>query len=127
MWLKLNRFTATLAGVCALSCSAEYIAHKSFPSPNGSTILDVSTELQGANDPDPFWQHVSLRSASVEGPVVPGNVAVFSAGGELMVTWKSDAKVEIVVPQRLLGTSLELPEPTLVNGVAVTFELGALR
>jgi len=37
-----------------------------FVSPDGSNIIDVVSEDQGANDPDPFWQHVSLRSVSVK-------------------------------------------------------------
>ena len=56
-----------------LSCK-EYEDTISYPSPDGKFIIDITTELQVSNDPDPFWQHVSLRSDSINEPILPGNL-----------------------------------------------------
>lgn len=75
----MHRFiTFGLALLLITACSADYYDHVSSASPDGSFVVDITGEMQGANDPDPIWQHVSLRPSEGEKKILPGNVAIYS-------------------------------------------------
>ena len=48
----------------------------SFPSPDGQHVLQIVTELQAANDPAPWWQHVTVRKPGSK-PSTRGSIASF--------------------------------------------------
>jgi hypothetical protein len=83
-------------------------------------VVQVVTELQAANDPTPWWQHVSLRKPG-SSPSIRGSIATFEGRGSLDVTWTSPTDVRVVVPQELLRTS-KLPPALTRDGVTVHFQ-----
>jgi hypothetical protein len=102
-------------------CGADYYGHMIFVSPDGSNIMDVVSEDQGANDPDPFWQHVSLRSVSVKKPVLPGNVLVCSCYSRPEVTWQDNKNATIKITG-MVGQHFRLhPPPATIRLGAVNF------
>jgi hypothetical protein len=93
---RIRSLTLLLVVGC-LGCGASYHDYSTVPSPDGLRIVDVVTEDQGANDPDPIWQHVSIRRPTDLKPVLPGNVMVCSCYSRPEVTWLDNSTVSIVI------------------------------
>lgn len=93
------------------------------PSPDGLRIVDVVTEDQGANDPDPIWQHVSIRRPTDLKPVLPGNVMVCSCYSRPEVTWLDNSTVSIVIGGTV-GESFRLhPPPKFIETGGISFSV----
>jgi len=108
------------------ACAPEYTGHISSTSPDGKNIIDVTEEMQAANDPDVFWQHVSVRSASVAKPIVPGNVAVYSCHSHPVITWESNTEARLEINMSDVGQSFKAPpKPKSINGVSIIFTINA--
>jgi hypothetical protein len=102
------------------SCDSSIEGVRSFPSPDGQHVIQVITELQAANDPAPWWQHVVLRKPSSK-PNLRGSIARFEGREPLEVTWIDPAEVHVVVPAALLQHS-QLPSITTRDGVKIDFQ-----
>lgn len=110
--------------VAVFTSCADYQGYVSHISPDGKHVIDITTEIQAANDPDVFWQHVSVRPATTEKPIVPGNVAVYSCYSPPVVTWKNNTEAELEIELARVGASFYgPPKPKSVNGVHIVFKL----
>jgi hypothetical protein len=101
------------------SCDSSIEGVRSFPSPDGQHVIQVITELQAANDPAPWWQHVALRKP-ISKPSLRGSIARFEGREPLDVTWVDSTEVRVVVPAALLQHS-QLPSSTTRDGVKIEF------
>jgi hypothetical protein len=102
------------------SCDSSIEGVRSFPSPDGQLVIQVLTELQAANDPAPWWQHVVLRKPNSK-PSLRGSIAKFEGREPLNVTWVQSTEVRVVVPGALLQHS-QLPSTTTRNSVKIEFQ-----
>lgn len=111
-----------LACLILCSCSREYVDHATSISPDGRHIIDITREIQAANDPDVFWQHISIRPATNRKAVTPGNVAIYSCHSKPVVTWKSSSEVQLSINKSDAGNSFdELPKSKIINSVSIVF------
>ncbi len=92
-------------GTCFLlvSCDSSVTDSKSYASPDGTRIVTVSQELQGANDPAPWWTHVSLREKRDQSAMVPGNLLKLEGRGAVTAAWRGDQEVTIFVDDALFS------------------------
>jgi hypothetical protein len=118
--LAVKRTLLVTAIALLASCDSSIEGVRSFPSPDGQHVIQVITELQAANDPAPWWQHVVLRKSSSR-PSLRGSIARFEGREPLEVTWVDPAEVHVVVPVALLQQS-QLPSSTTRDGVKIEFQ-----
>jgi hypothetical protein len=115
-------------GTCLLllaSCDSSITGSKSYSSPNGKRIITVVEELQGANDPAPWWTHVSLRENGDKLNQIPGNILKLDGRGSVTATWNSDRDVTIFIDETLF---LQVPAtPTEKHGVKISFRRASTR
>lgn len=76
-------------------CGPEWKESAIFPSPDGKYVVVVTEELQGANDPEPWWQHISLYRAGEERKNRKGNLFVYSSKTSPQVLWKGPKDLQI--------------------------------
>jgi hypothetical protein len=91
-------------GTCLLllaSCDSRITDSKSYSSPDGKLVITVVEELQGANDPAPWWTHVSLRENGDELKKIPGNILMFDGRGAVTAAWNGDKDVTIFIDDTL--------------------------
>lgn len=104
------------------ACRREYGKQESFASPDGKHFLDVTEEIQGANDANVWWQHISIRRADRPVPIVPANVLAVSARKVARVAWDSPAEVVVEFNRSDGGSDFEMPaREKSVDGVVVKF------
>lgn len=116
--------------LCAVAggCAREYEGTTSFPSPDGRYVLDITREIQPANDPDVYWQHISIRSADSSERIVPGNVAVYSGRSTPEVKWISAARAELIVNGTDVGQSFDgPPKEKSIDGIVFVFSVRGKR
>ncbi len=92
-----------------------------FVSPDGSNIIDVVSEDQAANDPDPFWQHVSVRSADVKKPILPGNVLIYSCYSRPEVAWQDNRNATIIITGMVGQSFKRNPPPATIRVGDINF------
>ncbi len=92
-------------GTCFLlvSCDSSVTDSKSYASPDGMRIVTVSHELQGSNDPAPWWTHVSFRENRDQSAMVPGNLLKLEGRGAVTAAWRGDQEVTIFVDDALFS------------------------
>jgi hypothetical protein len=78
-----------LATLSLVACDSEITDVATYPSPDGKFFLAVVTELQAANDPTPWWTHLSLRKSGEDPRKIPGNVITLEGRGQTTVQWQS--------------------------------------
>ena len=91
-------------GTCLLllaSCDSSITDSKSYSSPDGKLIITVVEELQGANDPAPWWTHVSLEENGDELKKIPGNILKLDGRGAITAAWNGDKDVTIFIDDAL--------------------------
>lgn len=76
-------------------CGPEWKESASFPSPDGKYVVVVTEELQGANDHEPWWQHVSIHRAGEERKNRNGNLFVYPSKTSPRVLWKGPKDLQI--------------------------------
>ena len=114
------RPTVFIIAVALLSgCDSSIEGVQSFPSPDGRHVLQVVTELQAANDPAPWWQHICLRKPGAS-PTTRGSIASFEGHEPVEVAWTSPTEVRVGVPAQLLRRA-KLPSATTRDGVKIEF------
>ena len=101
---KMMRQIFTM-GTCFLlaSCDSSVTDSKSYASPDGTRIVTVIEELQGANDPAPWWTHVSLRENRDKSAMIPGNLLKLEGRGAVTAAWSGDQEVTIFVDDALFS------------------------
>ena len=87
---------AALACLAVAGCDSSFKSTNSFPSPKKAFVVDVSTELQGANDSEPWWQHISFRTAESDQIGGRGNFLIYSSPSPPQIIWKDETHLEIV-------------------------------
>ena len=115
----MKRAFLLIAVAFVSGCDSSIEDVRSFPSPDGQHVLQIVTELQAANDPAPWWQHVTVRKPGSK-PSTRGSIASFEGREPLEVTWTGPAEVHIVVPVQLLSRS-KLPSSTTRDDVKIEF------
>lgn len=98
----------------------EFQKTTSFPSPDNKYVVDVTVGYQAANDPEVWWQHVSLRKGS--DPVLKGrgNLLVYSSHKEPLIKWKDGQTLEVTA--RDVGQTLDAVKRSPVQD-EITFDL----
>lgn len=89
--LGLLGLLITISSLAA--CDSEITNVASYPSPDGKFVLAVVTELQAANDPTPWWTHVSLRRYGEDLRKISGNIVVLEGRGRASAQWLSPSRV----------------------------------
>ena len=115
----MKRAFLLIAVAFVSGCDSSIEDVRSFPSPDGQHVLQIVTELQAANDPAPWWQHVTVRKPCSK-PSTRGSIASFEGREPLEVTWTGPEEVRVVVPAQLLSRS-KLPSSTTRDGVKIEF------
>ena len=94
-----------IMGTCFLlaSCDSSVTDSKSYASPDGTRIVTVIEELQGSNDPAPWWTHVSLRENRDQSAMIPGNLIKLEGRGAVTAAWSGDQEVTIFVDDALFS------------------------
>jgi hypothetical protein len=120
--MKIKILTIIIA-LSFISC-ASYTKNTKYPSPDGEYIIDVVTEDQGANDPDPIWQHISIREKEISKPVLPGNILIVSAYNQPSVKWLNNKSVNIEF-SGMFGESFRVGELKTKkwNGITIEFSI----
>ena len=85
------------------SCDSSVTDAKSYVSPDGTRIVTVSHEFQGANDPAPWWTHVSLRENRDQSAMITGNLLKLEGRGAVTAAWRGDQEVTIFIDDALLS------------------------
>jgi hypothetical protein len=117
--MKIGTWILFTAIILATSCR-NYEDTISYPSPDGNNIIDVTTELQLSNDPDPFWQHISLRSDSIYEPILPGNVYRLPFYEKPQVIWiKRDSVIVIFSGNVGMSFNRTDAKAKFINGIKV--------
>ncbi len=124
---KMMRQIFTI-GTCLLllaSCDSSITDSKSYSSPDGKRIITVVEELQGANDPSPWWTHVSLRENGDELNKIPGNILKLNGRGAVTAAWNGDKVVTIFIDDTLF--SQVSATPTEKHGVQISFRRASTK
>jgi len=78
-------------------CDSSLKPPDTYYSPSKKFAVDVTTELQGANDPEPIWQHISLRKSDKPRILKGGNLIVYSSSTPPDIIWKDDAHLQLIL------------------------------
>ena len=111
----------TILGACLLlvACDSSITNSDSTPSPDRTKTIVVVEELQGANDPAPWWTHVSLRENEDDLRKIPGNLLKLEGRGSVTATWNGDSEVTIFIDDALFSQAAE--PSTETQGVRITY------
>lgn len=92
---SLVKIFVLLATIFLLDGCSDVTNVTTYPSPDGRFQLTVVTELQGANDPAPWWTHISLQKAGENPQKIPGNIANLEGRIEMTIQWTDLSNVEV--------------------------------
>jgi hypothetical protein len=87
--------TAVAIAVSVFGCTSEWHESKNYPSPDGKYVIVVTSELQGANDPEPWWQHISIYRTGEEKKNQAGNLFVYSSKESPTILWTGPKDLKI--------------------------------
>jgi hypothetical protein len=85
----------------------------------------VVVELQGANDPAPWWTHVSLRENAEDLRKIPGNLLKLEGRGSVTATWNENSEVTIFIDDTLFSQAVA--PPTEMQGVLIAYRRASDR
>jgi len=110
-----------------LGCK-DYSEPESYKSPNAEFILDVMTQAHPSNDPDPYWQHLSLRTKEEKKVIFPANILKISAYDQPTVSWISSDTVKIEIAGTV-GQSFDLKKvkSKMVKGVFCDISINQIQ
>jgi hypothetical protein len=108
--------TGFLAG-----CDSSITDVKTFPSPNGKSILVIATELQAANDPTPWWTHVSLKEPTEDFEKIPGNIVTLQGSGQIDAQWDRASSVVTLRIKSAFKDLDKLPSKKQLKGITILF------
>jgi hypothetical protein len=90
-------------GLALAACDSEVTQKASHRSPDGKRQITVIQELQGANDPSPWWTHVSLTTIDDDSPRIPGNLLKLEGRGSITADWNSNSEVTVFIDDLLFS------------------------
>lgn len=108
-----------------VACDSRITNSDSTPSPGGTKTIAVVEELQGANDPAPWWTHISLRESEDELREIPGNLLKLEGRGSITAIWNGDSEVTIFIDDALFSPASKPSAET--QGVLVTYRKASDR
>lgn len=76
-------------------CSSEWEETQTLPSPEGDYLVLITREYQPANDPEPFWQHISLLRKEETNHPKKGNLFIYSGRTPPKIHWTGSRSVTI--------------------------------
>ena len=86
--------------------------------------IEVLEEIQGANDPAPFWTHISLLRDSDKKKQAPGNLLKLKGTGRIAVRWQAENLVRIYLAE-VLTPENEIPKTPITRGeIEILFIIG---
>jgi hypothetical protein len=103
----LRHVEAIAAVLFLCGCGPDWKESRTYPSPDGRHVVVAIVELQGANDPEPWWQHVSIFRAGEERKNREGNLFVYSSATPPVVEWRGPADLFI----QMAGVSYSFTGP----------------
>jgi len=116
---KRRFFFLMITSFALSACKPEITDSYSFKSPSGAHFICVVEELQGANDPAPWWTHLSIKQQGKNQDRIPGNILKLKGRGPVSATWKNNAHVVISLGKthflQITDRSME------VDGVIINF------
>jgi len=117
----------TTLGACLLlvACDSSITNSDSIPSPDGTKTIAVVEELQGANDPAPWWTHVALRDNEEDLRKIPGNLLKLEGKDSVAATWNGNSEVTIFIDDTLISQVAE--SSTERQGVRITYRKASER
>ena len=101
-----------------VACDSSVTDSSSYASPDGKKVVAVAEELQGANDPAPWWTHVSLRDAEDDFERIPGNLLKLEGRGSIEAKWISNTEVVVCIDDSIWDDD-EIKTPILHDGVSI--------
>ncbi len=122
-YMRIIRFSILLfAGLTFASCDSSIEDIVTFPSSDKQYVLVVITELQAANDPTPFWTHISLRQPDENLRKIPGNVLKLVGRGSTAAEWRDASMVTVYLPHEITGSELNhIPDTKEIGGITIKF------
>jgi len=112
----------SIAWLFFVSCDSSIEGVKSFPSPDQRYFMVIVTELQAANDPTPFWTHISIRKAGEDFRKIPGNIGKFVGKGRVEVEWQTATTVNVNLPYEIVTSKFnKIPEKKEIYGISIMF------
>ena len=109
-----------LLTISLVACDSEITDVVTYPSPDGKFVLAVVTELQAANDPTPWWTHVSLRQPGDNLRKIPGNVLKLEGRGQTTAQWQGPSRVVLTLRGELKDLN-KIPTEKTIRDVTVVF------
>jgi len=76
-------------------CSSEWEETQTIPSPEGDYLVLITREYQPANDPEPFWQHISIVRKEEPNRTKKGNLFIYSGRTPPKIHWTGSRSVTI--------------------------------
>jgi hypothetical protein len=111
--------------IALVACDSEITHTASHRSPDGKRQITVAQELQSANDPSPWWTHVSLTTADDDSPRIPGNMLKLEGRGSITADWKSNSEVTVFIDDSLFS---QISSPSLVlHGTLINYRRKSSR
>jgi len=97
--------------IALVACDSEVKHTASYRSPDGKRQITVAQELQGTNDPSPWWTHVSLTTTDDDSPRIPGNMLKLEGRGSIAADWNSSSEVTVFIDDSLFS---QISSPSVV-------------
>ena len=111
--------------IALVACDSKAIYTASHRSPDGKRQIAVTEELQGANDPTPWWTHVSLTTADDVLPRIPGNMLKLEGRGSIAADWNSSSEVTVYIDDTLFS---QITSPSMMlHDTRITYRRASLR
>jgi hypothetical protein len=111
--------------IALVACDSE-VTHTAFHrSPDGKRQITVAQELQGSNDPSPWWTHVSLTTIDDDSPRIPGNLLKLEGRGSIAADWNSSSEVTVFIDDSLFS---QIYSPSLaLHDTRITYRRSSSR
>ena len=111
--------------IALVACDSQVTRTESHHSLGGKRQITVAQELQGANDPSPWWTHVSLTTAGDDSPRIPGNLLKLEGRGMIAADWNSSSEVTVSIDDSLFS---QVPSSSLVlHDTRITYRRASSR
>jgi len=88
-------------------CSSEWEETQTIPSPEGDYFIIITREYQPANDPEPFWQHISILRKEETNRSKKGNLFIYSGNTPPKIHWTGPRSLTIEMND--VSSSFEAP------------------
>lgn len=89
--------------IMLVACDSEITSTATHHSNDGKLQIQFVEELQGANDPSPWWTHVSLTKGKDDLRQFPGNLLKLEGRGSIAVDWNGNSEVSVYLEDPLFS------------------------